>query len=66
MDSHHTLATHSGILSSQNSTTPLGMASALWQCSPTDACASLSFGVVFSPGNYSAQDLSTSELLRTL
>ena len=43
MDSHHTLATHSGILSSQNSTTPLGMASAL-----------------------SAQDLSTSELLRTL
>ena len=66
MDSHHTLATHSGILSSQNSTTPLGMASALWQCSPTDACASLSFGVVFSPGNYRAQDLSTSELLRTL
>ena len=26
----------------------------------------LSFGVVFSPGSFSAQDLSTSELLRTL
>jgi hypothetical protein len=35
MDSHHTLATHSGILSSQNSTARLRTASALWQCSPT-------------------------------
>ena len=35
-DSHLVLATHSGILSSGNSTTPYGMASALPQCSPTD------------------------------
>ena len=34
-DSHVHLATHSGILSSCNSTTPLGTASSLHQCSPT-------------------------------
>ena len=34
-DSHLTLATHSGILSSHISTTPYGMASSLCQCSPT-------------------------------
>ena len=48
-DSHLILATHSGILSSQNSTTPLGMASTLWQCSPTNDFSFLSFGVVFQP-----------------
>ena len=66
-DSHLTLATHSGILSSYHSTTPSGMASAslrmlLYQCITTF----LSFGVVFQPRTFSAQDLSTSELLRTL
>ena len=35
-DSHPHLATHSGILSSQQSTTPFGMASARCQCSPTN------------------------------
>ena len=34
-DSHLSLATHSGILSSQQSTTPLGMASSRCQCSST-------------------------------
>ena len=48
-DSHLILATHSGILSSQNSTTPYGMASTLWQCSPTNDFSFLSFGVVFQP-----------------
>ena len=66
-DSHLTLATHSGILSSYPSTTPFGMASTvlrmlLYQCITTF----LSFGVVFQPRTFSAQDLSTSELLRTL
>ena len=31
-----------------------------------DYCSSLSFGSVFQPRTFSAQDLSTSELLRTL
>ena len=35
-DSHLHLATHSGILSSINSTTPFGMASSLIQCSSTN------------------------------
>ena len=35
-DSHLTLATHSGILSSGKSTAPFGTASALPQCSPTN------------------------------
>ena len=65
-DSHLHLATHSGILSSHTSTAPYGTASLMWQCSPTDACASLSFGDVFEPRSFSARDLSTSELLRTL
>ena len=34
-DSHLTLATHSGILSSMMSTTPFGIASSFIQCSPT-------------------------------
>ena len=66
-DSHLSLATHSGILSSRYSTAPFGTASSHLQCSSTDASfASLSFGVVFQPRTFSAQDLSTSELLRTL
>ena len=46
-DSHLHLATHSGILSSMNSTSPFGNASALIQCSSTDTYVSHSFGVVF-------------------
>ena len=66
-DSHLFLATHSGILSSQRSTAPYrysfdALTMLLYQCINTF----LSFGVVFSPGSFSAQDLSTSELLRTL
>ena len=67
-DSHLFLATHSGILSSHNSTTPYSMASPLCQCSPTTLYKYRvpGFGVVFQPRTFSAQDLSTSELLRTL
>ena len=65
-DSHLSLATHSGILSSMHSTAPFGTASSRIQCSSTNAFAFLSFGVVFQPRTFSAQDLSTSELLRTL
>ena len=36
------------------------------ECSSTNPCGFLSFGVVFQPRTFSAQDLSTSELLRTL
>ena len=66
-DSHLSLATHSGILPSRFSTTPYGMASSYRQCSPTDCIKqSHGFGGVFQPRTFSAQDLSTSELLRTL
>ena len=65
-DSHLYLATHSGILSSMQSTAPYGTASFRMQCSSTDPCGSLSFGGTFQPRTFSAQDLSTSELLRTL
>ena len=65
-DSHLPLATHSGILSSIHSTAPSGTASSRMQCSSTNPCGFLSFGVVFQPRTFSAQDLSTSELLRTL
>ena len=65
-DSHLHLATHSGILSSCTSTAPSGTASLMQQCSPTDVFTSLSFGGVFQPRSFSARDLSTSELLRTL
>ena len=65
-DSHLTLATHSGILSSIKSTAPFGTASSLMQCSSTNSLEFLCFGVVFQPRTFSAQDLSTSELLRTL
>ena len=66
-DSHLPLATHSGILSSIQSTAPYRYCffpyrMLLYQCITTF----LSFGVVFQPRTFSAQDLSTSELLRTL
>ena len=46
----------------------IGTASSLWQCSPTnDTYISFrSFGSMFQPRTFSAQGLSTSELLRTL
>ena len=65
-DSHFILATHSGILSSRQSTYPYGYASSRLQCSSTNPVGFPSFGVVFQPRTFSAQDLSTSELLRTL
>ena len=45
-----------------------GTASARWQCSSTGHAHAwpLGFGGVFQPRTFSAQDLSTSELLRTL
>ena len=66
-DSHLPLATHSGILSSIQSTAPyrycfFPYTMLLYQCTSTF----LSFGSVFQPRTFSAQDLSTSELLRTL
>ena len=66
-DSHIILATHSGILSSCHSTAPyrysFDAAGLLLYHSQMEV---LSFGVVFQPRKFSAQDLSTSELLRTL
>ena len=44
----------------------ISTASSCHQCSSTNACAFHGFGVVFQPRTFSAQDLSTSELLRTL
>ena len=64
------VATHAGILTSQRSTPTYIEASTHWQRSPTlrrymiiEAAASV---VDFSPVTFSAQDPSTSELLRTL
>ena len=52
-DSHIILATHSGILSSQNSTLPSGSASALWDCSSTNVLLHSQASVsCFSPGNF--------------
>ena len=53
-DSHLTLATHSGILSSMTSTTPSGMASPIMQCSSTNSPFGGSSASVscFSPGNF--------------
>ena len=66
-DSHLVLATHSGILSSIQSTAPyrycfFPYAMLLYQ----SVNRFLSFGDAFQPRTFSAQDLSTSELLRTL
>jgi hypothetical protein len=62
------LATHTGILTSNRSTNPSGLASSLLERSPTtlDLSRIRSFGRSFSPGTFSAQSHSTSELLRTL
>ncbi len=65
-DSHLHLATHSGILSSIHSTAPYGTASSRYAMLLYQFTRFLSFGVVFQPRTFSAQDLSTSELLRTL
>ena len=68
-DSHLPLATHSGILSWIQSTAPyrysfLSYLMLLYQSQ--FYLQFLSFGDVFQPRTFSAQDLSTSELLRTL
>ena len=66
-DSHLVLATHSGILSSYPSTAPSGTASSVLRMLLYQLHSQFrSFGVVFQPRTFSAQDLSTSELLRTL
>ena len=44
----------------------IGTASPRQPCSSTNTIVFLSFGGVFQPRTFSAQDLSTSELLRTL
>ena len=58
--------THTGILTSALSTCPYGHASTYAERSPTHAYACHSFGSVLEPRVFSAQRLSTSELLRTL
>ena len=66
-DSHLPLATHSGILPSYSSTAPSGTASSALRMLPYHLLAQVhGFGVVFQPRAFSAQGLSTSELLRTL
>ncbi len=61
-------ATHTGILTSKRSTSPSGLASQPFERSPTTVPSGTihSFGDTFSPGTFSAQSHSTSELLRTL
>jgi hypothetical protein len=60
--------THTGILTSMQSTSPYGLTSTRIQRSPTQVPKGTchSFGGVFSPVTFSAQSHSTSELLRTL
>ena len=65
-DSHLHLATHSGILSSYKSTAPCRYCFASIRMLLYQPFRFLSFGGVFQPRTFSAQDLSTSELLRTL
>ena len=66
-DSHPSFATHTGILTSKRSTSPSGLASQPLERSPTTVRRTVrSFGDTFSPGTFSAQSHSTSELLRTL
>ena len=68
-DSHIILATHSGILTSLKSTRASAHASPRRERSPTMYIIKTyipSFGVQFSPVEFSAQSHSTSELLRTL
>ena len=66
-DSHLSLATHSGILSSYPSTAPYGTASSVLRMLLYQLPEQFhGFGGVFQPRTFSAQGLSTSELLRTL
>ena len=65
-DSHLALATHSGILTCMQSTAAFATTSPRIQRSPTIPLGIPSFGVQFSPVKFSAQNHSTSELLRTL
>ena len=66
-DSHLSLATHSGILSSYPSTAPSGTASSVLRMLLYQLPKQFhGFGGVFQPRTFSAQGLSTSELLRTL
>ena len=67
-DSHLPLATHSGILPSYPSTAPCGCGFTGIKNAPLPMHlhASRGFGGVFEPRTFSAQGLSTSELLRTL
>src|SRR5574344_122055 len=68
-DSHIILATHSGILTSLKSTRASAHASPRKERSPTIHTLKIhipSFGLQFSPVEFSAQNHSTSELLRTL
>ena len=51
-DSHLTLATHSGILSSMQSTAPFGTASPRMQCSSTNLYGSSASVARFSPGHF--------------
>ena len=51
-DSHLHLATHSGILSSQRSTTPFGIASMPCECSSTNHFDSTASVSCFSPGHF--------------
>ena len=64
------VATHAGLLTSQRSTPTRIEASMPWQRSPTPRRAMLigaaASVVDFSPVTFSAQNPSTSELLRTL
>ena len=61
-------ATHIGILTSVRSTTPFGMASLLAERSSTVPPfeSTRIFGGVLSPVIFSAQNRSTSQLLRTV
>ena len=65
-DSHAILATHSGMLTSIQSTCASAHASPRIERSPTQSFDCLSFGYMLSPVKSSAQHHSTSELLRTL
>ena len=65
-DSHAILATHSGILTSVQSTRPFDRTSPHTERSPTQSTTAQASVSCFSPVIFSAQDHSTSELLRTL
>ena len=68
-DSHVFYATHPGILTSAHSTSPYDLASLRAERSPTTPIQRIEvrgFGARLKPRISSAQDHSTSELLRTL